>query len=95
MLTKQNHHEMPIQVEVPSPNSTEAPTVCTAYVVFKERVPERVYGFYMVPPGQEWVGLAVKEWYGFDVKLGPWKQIENLSINRLIWEAAVLERVRL
>lgn len=95
MLTKPNQHEMPIQVAVPSPNPQEAATVCTAYVVFEERLPERVYGFYMVPPGLEWVGAAVKEWYGFQVKLGPWKQIEKPEITRPIWEASIVERARL
>ena len=95
MLTKPNHHEMPIQIQVPSPNHHEAATICTAYVVFAERVPERVYGFYMVPPGQEWVGAALREWYGFQVELGPWTQVENPAINRPVWEASVLKRVRL
>jgi hypothetical protein len=93
MLTKPSHHEMPIQIHVPTNHETA--TICTAYVVFEERVPQRVYGFYMVPPGQEWVGAALREWYGFQVKLGPWKQVENLSINRPVWEASILEQSRI
>src|SRR5437868_6612103 len=95
MLTKLNHHEMPIQVQIPSPNPQEAAVICTAYVVFQERLPARVYGYYLVPPGQEWVGAAVKEWYGFEVKLGAWRQIENPASTRPVWEAPILEQARL
>lgn len=85
----QRTHEAQMRVRLPREEGS-APLACTVFLVFAEKQPRRVYGYFVVPPNEEWVKRTTEEWYGYQVELGPWAQSEDTLHARPRWEAPIL-----
>jgi hypothetical protein len=83
-------HEAQMRVRLPRGEGENALWSCTVFLVLAEKSPQRVYGYFVAPPNEEWVKRTIEEWYGYRVEFGPWEQGEGALHARPRWEARVV-----
>lgn len=94
LAQSQKIHEMPLPMKLRISDEEGKTYACTVHLVFADRLPQKVYGYFPVPPHLEKVSAIIEEWYGFQVALGPWSRQEGGLTARPLWEAPVLSLSR-